>query len=166
MALLVVLHPVLRKLFEYFQSSTPKSNVNHLQGDLRLQRRVSYDLFFSSAFIIALHGFSAPKVFLILYVNYALATSVPRAYIPVVTWTFNLAVLFTNEIFSGYPYVQLVQSLGGQSTHRQWAGWLDSHSGLIPRWEVLFNITVLRLISFNLDYYWSLGERSGSPVEV
>jgi len=27
--------------------------------------------------------------------------------------------------------------------------------GLLPRWEVSFNITVLRMISYNLDYYWA-----------
>lgn len=37
----------------------------------------------------------------------------------------------------------------------------------MPRWEVLFKITILRLISFNMDHYWSLDRsRSGSPVEV
>jgi hypothetical protein len=43
---------------------------------------------------------------------------------------------------------------------------MDDHGGLIPRWEVLFNITILRLISFNLDYYWSLNSPRASPVEV
>jgi len=42
---------------------------------------------------------------------------------------------------------------------------LDSYGGLIPRWEVLFNFTILRLISFNLDYYWSLNTRTSSPLE-
>ena len=27
--------------------------------------------------------------------------------------------------------------------------------GAYPRWHILFNITMLRLISFNMDYYWS-----------
>jgi hypothetical protein len=47
-----------------------------------------------------------------------------------------------------------------------WGSWLDSHGGIMPRWEILFNITVLRLISFNLDYYWSLDRRAESPLEV
>ena len=47
-----------------------------------------------------------------------------------------------------------------------WGAWLDSYGGIMPRWEVLFNITVLRLISFNMDYYFSLDRRSGSPIEV
>lgn len=47
-----------------------------------------------------------------------------------------------------------------------WAEWMDSYSGIIPRWEILFNLTVLRLISFNLDYYWSLEKGAGSALEV
>jgi len=31
---------------------------------------------------------------------------------------------------------------------------------------VLFNICVLRLISFNFDYYWSFDRRATSPIEV
>jgi len=49
---------------------------------------------------------------------------------------------------------------------RNWGQVLDSYGGLIPRWEILFNITVLRLISFNLDYYWSFNFGSSSPLEV
>ena len=47
-----------------------------------------------------------------------------------------------------------------------WGRWLDSFGGLLSRWEILFNLTVLRMISFNMDYYWSLDRRSYSPVEV
>lgn len=36
----------------------------------------------------------------------------------------------------------------------------------MPRWEVLFKVTVLRLISFNMDHYWSLEYPAGSAIEV
>jgi hypothetical protein len=36
----------------------------------------------------------------------------------------------------------------------------------MSRWEVLFKFTILRLVSFNLDYYWSSHSRAGSPLEV
>jgi protein-cysteine N-palmitoyltransferase HHAT len=32
------------------------------------------------------------------------------------------------------------------------------------RWQILFNITTLRLISFNMDYYWSVTK--GTTLEV
>lgn len=46
--------------------------------------------------------------------------------------------------------------------------WMDGFGGLMGRWEILFNIIVLRLVSFSLDYYWSLDGRNmvGGVVEV
>lgn len=32
----------------------------------------------------------------------------------------------------------------------------DDNRGMNSRWYVTFNFTMLRLVSFNLDYYWSL----------
>jgi len=32
------------------------------------------------------------------------------------------------------------------------------------RWQILFNITTLRLISFNMDYHWSCTK--GTTLEV
>lgn len=147
-------------------SVTMNENANRdVQPERRLQQRVRYDLIFSAIFLLALHGFSAFKVLLILYLNFTMATNLPRTYIPAASWIFNIAVLFSNEHYGGYPYASVARPLSGGVTSN-WGGWLDSYGGLIPRWEILFNITVLRLISFNMDYYWSLDNRAGSPVEV
>jgi hypothetical protein len=140
-------------------------------ADAKLEQRVSFDFLFGLIFLVALHGFSTAKVYLILYANYKLAKGLPRAYVPMATWIFNIGILFANELCRGYPYASIVRFLhlaagekGG--TQSNWGSWMDSHGGLTPRWEVLFNITILRLISFNMDYYWSL-ERSGeSSIEV
>lgn len=121
---------------------------------------------------MALHGISAAKVFLILYVNFQLATGLPRQYVPAATWVFNIAILFANELCHGYPLADFAAMLLPPQTSAagekpgNWGTWLDSYGGLIPRWEILFNVCVLRLISFNFDYYWSLDRRAISPVEV
>lgn len=122
---------------------------------------------------MVLHGISAAKIVLILYINYLIATALPRRYVPACTWTFNVGILFANELCRGYPLANVVgfllpptdvdapvAGLKALATH------LDSYAGLIPRWEVLFNITVLRLISFNFDHLWSLDHRAVSPIEV
>ena len=122
--------------------------------------------------MLALHGISAAKVFTILYVNYQVATALPRQYVPAATWIFNIAILFANELCNGYKFSSIASLIlppetskaGGQSGN--WGDWLDSYGGLIPRWEILFNICVLRLISFNFDYYWSLDHKVMSAVEV
>lgn len=190
LAVVVVLHPLLRTVYDYFWRANtyiqtrqiPSSSKGLTQGlpgsaaaSARLQQRVSFDFYFAIIFVIALHGFSALKIVLILFTNYVLAKGLRRQYVPAATWLFNIAILFANELGHGYPYASIATTFSPFQNSRpaakgfqewNWGNWLDDYSGLIPRWEVLFNITVLRLISFNLDYYWSLNMQGGSPVEV
>ena len=190
LAVLIVVHPLLRAAYDYFwrantyiqvrQSPGSSRSLTHglsvgATADARLQQRVSFDFYFAIIFIIALHGFSALKVVLIVFTNYMLAKRLPKKYVPAATWIFNIAILFANELARGYPYANIAAFLSPFKYSRpamkgfqepNWGNWLDEHCGLIPRWEVLFNITTLRLISFNFDYYWSLNMRGGSPVEV
>lgn len=141
-------------------------------ADARLNQRISFDVGFAVIFLAALHGFSIFKILAILYLNYQIAVKLPKAYVPGATWIFNLAVLFANELLHGYHYSSifgffLPSTLSEKGTPaRNFGHTLDSYGGLIPRWDVLFNFTVLRLISFNLDYYWSLNSRASSPLEV
>lgn len=191
MFLLLIFHPLLRRLYESLYPisdglsshlSESKSDIQrsagtqHVEADARLNRRVIYDVFFAALFLVALHGFSAFKVLLILYVNYTLATRLPTAYVPTVTWIFNIGILFANELCRGYPFEKLVDILLPWSASNEspsekeplenWGSFLDSYGGLIPRWEIQFNITMLRLISFNLDFYWSLSRAGGGHLEV
>jgi protein-cysteine N-palmitoyltransferase HHAT len=139
-----------------------------------MNQRSSFDYGFALIFLGALHGFSALKVIIILYLNFSIATRLPRQYVPAATWIFNIGTLFANELCDGYKFskiVEFISSAGPGSVEKgpelqNWGTWLDSYSGIMSRWEILFNITVLRLISYNMDYYWSLNRRSGSPLEV
>lgn len=133
-----------------------------------------FDFGFGLIFITALHGISALKVLLILFINYRIGKSLPRAYVPAVTWTFNICILFANELCGGYPLERIATFFtpgsgtpGGKGALLvQWAQTLDNIGGIMPRWEVLFKVTVLRLISFNMDYYWSVEYPAASPIEV
>lgn len=164
-----------------YTHTRPSSSSNQLTmgltataaADARLQQRISFDVPFAAVFLAALHGFSTFKIIAILYLNYSVAKKLPRQYVPAATWIFNVGILFANELCRGYSYSSIlsfflpsspVSEKGEPATNLGHT--LDSYGGLIPRWEVLFNFTVLRLISFNLDYYWSVNSRSGSPIEV
>nr|POE64866.1 glycerol uptake protein 1 [Quercus suber] len=185
MALLVVLHPLLRRLYDGLVArptidsatgSTDQGNaITARHADARLQRRVTYDLGFATIYLFALHGVSAFKVFTILYLNFQIATKLPRQYVGATTWIFNIAILFANELCQGYRFGDVVgfvlppqaDVVGNQAASKaNFGSWLDSYGGLIPRWEILFNITVLRLIAFNFDHLWSQDRRAGSPVEL
>lgn len=195
MGLLLVFHPLGRQLWNFIfpvkeqqtrgsssgssgsgrnspfpRSSTPTPEA----ADARLRQRTSYDFTFALIFLVILHGFSAVKILTILLVNYKIGTALPKKYIPATTWIFNLIVLFANELCDGYKFKNIAAILtGGAPLPGETPNllvslgeWMDSYRGLQPKWAVLFNITILRLISFNLDYYWSLDRRSGSPIEV
>ncbi|KAL1602749.1 glycerol transporter [Paraconiothyrium brasiliense] len=181
----VLLHPVLRKLYDGFWRADAyiqvrPSGANGLTmglsapaaADARMNQRISFDVPFTIIFIVALHGFSAFKIIVILYMNYCLAKKLPRSYVPAATWIFGVGILFANEFGKGYSYATILGTLlpsspepNKEQTATNLGHTLDNFGGLIPRWEVLFNFTVLRLISFNMDYYWSLNSRTGSSLE-
>ncbi|KAK4128634.1 MBOAT-domain-containing protein [Parathielavia appendiculata] len=178
MALLLLFHPLLRRVWNAVYpvpQETKPSKLNSPEvAEARLHQRASFDAAFALLYLVVLHGFSAAKILVILAINYKIATGLPRKYVPAVTWVFNICTLFANELCEGYkfrdtallftgrPALDLVTDTLGLVRLGEW---LDSHGGLMGRWEILFNITVLRLISFNLDYYWSLDRRSSSPIE-
>ncbi|KAL4803766.1 MBOAT, membrane-bound O-acyltransferase family-domain-containing protein [Aspergillus unguis] len=171
---LLVAHPSLRRVYEYFTRS-PSANAAPnptVAGHARAAQRIRFDYYFALVFIVALNGISAVKILFILYLNYKIAKSLPRKYVPAATWTFSIGILFANEFCGGYPLARMAKfwtatgdKVGQESALVQWAEYLDGFGGLMPRWEVLFKITILRLISFNMDYYWSLDFPAASPIE-
>ena len=190
--IVMTLHPLLRRLYDALYSSVggvpdsestraPNGGTSHVKSEYtraehRLKQRTSFDVVFSILFLIALHGFAAPKVLVILYINYKIATQLKKEYVPTATWIFNIGILFANELGKGYPYSNVAHIFlswsappdisAEKGSNSNWGTVLDTYGGLIPRWEILFNVTVLRLISFNFDYYWSLNRSWGSPIEV
>lgn len=86
---------------------------------------------------------------------------------PILTWVFNIAILFTNELFRGYRYSAILPWFAaGEGSG--FGNRMDQMGGAMPRWEIHFNITMLRLISYNLDHYWShkYEDEGGSVLEV
>lgn len=178
-AALLLVHPLLRKAwnaaFPLDANGNGKRSPVETAG-ARFQQRVSFDYAFGIVYLIGLHGFSAFKVLAILYANYQIGKNLPRKYIPAVTWMFNICVLFANELCDGYKFKRIAALISPPPTHYsvgdvdpalvRWGAWLDSWGGLQPRWEILFNITILRLISYNMDYYWSGDRAKASSIEV
>ncbi|GAB1525165.1 glycerol transporter [Rhizoctonia solani] len=105
--------------------------------------KVPYDI--SNVMLAGLHGTSALKIIAILAANYWIA----MFKIPALTWVFNGAVLFTSNWYEGFRFGSVHGALAS----------LDSIPGFYPRWHISFNITMLRLLSFNMDYYWAAGRK-------
>ncbi|CAO3591600.1 unnamed protein product [Absidia cylindrospora] len=99
----------------------------------------------SVAIIAALHGTSALKILIIISTSYCIGRLTGGSKLnPLLSWVFNLGVLFLNEANNGYTFGTLHPAMA----------WLDDYPGVLPRWHILFNFVMLRLISFNMDYYW------------
>ena len=118
------------------RGSSPANNLHN----------VPFHLIFLLSMLTALHGASILKVLVILPTKYAFAkaTSGTRLAVPV-KWLFDGGVLLANEWYEVYPFANL---------HSGFA-FLDAWCGVYPRWPVNFNITMLRLVSFSIDYHWA-----------
>lgn len=140
LGLLIALYFILKQIYTRSSLSSLSSAPSN-----RLYL-ITFQCVFSILMITALHGTSAIKIILILLANYHLGKACKEhSAAPVLTWILNGAVLYMNEIHSGYKFGDLHESLGV----------LDSFAGIHPRWHVNFNITMLRLVSFNMDYHWA-----------
>ncbi|KAJ5164220.1 Membrane bound O-acyl transferase MBOAT [Penicillium coprophilum] len=175
--LLLIAHPLARRVYQSL-TSRPKvetKQLSHVNGaaEAQLEQRMRFDFWFGLIFITALHGVSALKVLSILYINFRIGKDLPRSYVPAATWIFNICVLFANELSGGYSFERIAKVFAPGSGKLeddatvlvQWAQTLDDLGGLMPRWEIFFKVTVLRLISFNMDHHWSADYPAASPIE-
>ncbi|SCV73305.1 BQ2448_7231 [Microbotryum intermedium] len=146
-------------------SPTPASEArsNPSSQKTNLPPRVPFIIFFALILLFGLHGMSLPKMLIILALNYRIAkcATSPRfgKSVPWMTWGFNLAILFANELNDGYSWANLSPRL----QHWDQAKWAQ---GILPRWHINWNITMLRLISFNMDYYWAANVASGETNTI
>ncbi|BEI92502.1 uncharacterized protein CcaverHIS019_0501300 [Cutaneotrichosporon cavernicola] len=121
--------------------------------------RARFVVTFALIMLVALHGISALKVLAILGANFCAArarkpAAVERAW-PLIVIVGNMLILFANEKFDGYHFSAIHSELGA----------LDDLKGVYPRWHVSFNITMLRIVSFALDYHWRAQPQSTPPTD-
>lgn len=103
------------------------------------------------------------KIISIAIINYRLILRWNR---PLINWTFNIVILFLIE------WITLPLMFSSTSSFSFRLPFLSSFSsvlmilwkGLLPRWNVTFNFTLLRLLSFSLDYHASNG-RDGDKIQ-
>ncbi|KAJ1821330.1 glycerol transporter [Coemansia sp. RSA 2599] len=100
---------------------------------------------YASIFVAVLSGTSIVFVLVITGANYFIAKRFGgRRWAPLVIWAYNMGMLFSNECYKGYDFGRIHESLA----------WLDGHRGILRRWDITFNITMLRMVSFAMDFHW------------
>ncbi|KAJ2161399.1 glycerol transporter [Coemansia sp. RSA 552] len=100
---------------------------------------------FATVFVVVLSGASVVFILLLTAGSYALTKAFGgRRWAPLVFWVYNLGMLFANEHFRGYSFAHIAAPLAP----------LDHWRGVLRRWDVTFNLTMLRMVSFAMDYHW------------
>ncbi|KAL9547252.1 hypothetical protein MBANPS3_006256 [Mucor bainieri] len=112
-----------------------------------IQSNLHFSLLTSLLTVFLFHGSSTFKILFIITTSFSIGHYCKGSkWNPILTWSFNLLVLFVNEYYDGYRFTRMF----GQGFQ-----WLDNWEGFQARWHILFNFAMLRLVSFNMDYYWA-----------
>jgi D-alanyl-lipoteichoic acid acyltransferase DltB (MBOAT superfamily) len=116
-----------------------------------IQSNLHFSLITSLLTVFLFHGSSTFKIIFIITASFSIGHYCKGSkWNPILTWCFNLLVLFINEYYDGYQFTRMF----GQGFQ-----WLDNWEGFQARWHILFNFAMLRLVSFNMDYYWACASK-------
>eukprot|EP01100_Stratorugosa_tubuloviscum_P014000 TRINITY_DN7252_c0_g1_i1.p1 TRINITY_DN7252_c0_g1~~TRINITY_DN7252_c0_g1_i1.p1 ORF type:complete len:597 (+),score=141.67 TRINITY_DN7252_c0_g1_i1:46-1791(+) len=151
LSIFVIISNFIKYIFESVDSLTPVNRRNS-----QFKARLFYYVFFSIIFIAVLHGSAFLKIFVIIFLNYSIAMFFGDSKLnPIITWIFNAAILFGCNFTHGFPYADFHPVLEQ----------FDKYHGLL-HWHTYFKISMLRMISFNLDYYWMLNKKPVAELKI
>ncbi|ODV77836.1 MBOAT-domain-containing protein [Suhomyces tanzawaensis NRRL Y-17324] len=138
LAAFIVIHWSLRRLIGKF---------------FQVTKRTYYDFGFGVFFLFAIHGFNTPKLLIHIAINYSITHFIKnhRAAIAV-TWVYGLLTLFVNDWYWDYPTGISIIDHG--------------FKGIVERWDVFYNFTLLRMMSFNMDYLERAKEIENAKVSL
>ncbi|KAH3672698.1 hypothetical protein WICMUC_004104 [Wickerhamomyces mucosus] len=108
-------------------------------------KRNQFDVGFGLIFLFVVHGINAIKVFLHIVVMLAITRLFKNKFklTLLLLWSYGIVSLFINDKYRNYRIGHLFESLS----------FLDpGFKGIVARWDVFYNFTLLRSLSFNLDY--------------
>lgn len=115
--------------------------------------RNTFDFVFGVVFLLGAHGVNSIKVAVHVFISYFIAKYVSNRKLALaLTWIYGLSTLFINDRFHN--------SKVGLSFIDQ------GFTGIVDRWDVFFNFTVLRMISFNYDYIENLSQQHESTTSL
>ena len=105
----------------------------------QIRKRTYFDLAFGIVFLVGAHGVNILKIGFHLTINYLIGKLIKDKKTAIwATWIYGVLTLFLNDWYGmtrfGIPLLD------------------QSFKGIIARWDVFYNFTLLRMISFNLDY--------------
>ncbi|EGG22709.1 membrane bound O-acyl transferase family protein [Cavenderia fasciculata] len=118
-----------------------------------VSKRILFYNLVSIGFLIFVHGACSIIVILIAVANFSISRILDKSkWTIAVTWIFNIIILWTSYLYSGYSF-QSLYVLG------DWGPILDNHYRGFLGWETYYKVSFLRFISYNCDYYWMRSKR-------
>ena len=108
--------------------------------------RLKFDAFFGLLFLFIAHGFNSLRILTHMMVMFSIVHLLKRRkyWAISLTWIYGISTLFINDKYRNLPFGSLLPFLKPIDQLK--------FNGIIERWDVFFNFTLLRLISYNLDY--------------
>jgi len=99
--------------------------------------------------VFYIHGFDIILLFGISFLNYWIAKMFGGSKLnPILCWLLNVVVIFSADYYRGYDGFFTYLGLP----------YLESFKGAFA-WNTYFKISMLRHISFNMDYYWMINQK-------
>ncbi|KAJ2541819.1 glycerol transporter [Coemansia sp. RSA 1853] len=136
-----------------FRRMVDRMDVDKMRGTLP---QLWFVCVFATAFIVVLSGASIIFIVGLAWINYVVAKKCAgKRWAPLVIWAYNMAMLFSNERYKGYSFAHIAEPLA----------WLDEWRGLLHRWDIMFNLTMLRMVSFAMDYHWRVRQDAEAGVQ-
>lgn len=129
------------------------TTIRRVASSVYAHPRTLFDLVFGAVFLFALHGVNTIRVMLHIVVMYVIARHTKKTnFARWALWTYGVFTLFFNEKFKYIPYS--IPALD------------NGFKGIIERWEVFYNFTLLRILSYNLDYLEKRDQAPSQPVKI
>lgn len=129
LAILILLQIILKKVFVKF-SKIPKTK---------------FDFACGLVFVCFMYGINSVKLFTHAFIFFTLAHSLKRKRLiaAFAIWSYGIFTLFINQKMKNLPFNNIAIIL---SPMDQW------YKGIVPRWDFFFNFTLLRLLSYSMDF--------------
>lgn len=108
--------------------------------------RKTFDLGFGMIFLCAVHGVNSVKVLFHIMIIFSIARTCRNKYklAQLLLWGYGITSLFLNDRYRNIKFGEVIHPI---------LGFLDpGFKGIVARWDVFYNFTLLRCLSFNLDY--------------
>ncbi|KAL3236543.1 O-acyltransferase [Nakaseomyces bracarensis] len=107
--------------------------------------KFKFDALLGCFVLFGAHGVNSLRIAAHMFILYSIAHLLKKwkKLAVILTWVYGISTLFINDNYRAYPFGQIWSILSPLDTMSR---------GIIERWDVFFNFSLLRMISYNLDY--------------